>query len=187
MKARFDNRIRINFPFYLVIMLFIIDGCTPEESITTIYDVPEEFQPIIEQFELEAISRGRELDIDNLIIRYDENVLEPYCATCNSKSLDPKMQKIISINPDKCWLNDFAKEALIFHELGHCILGRDHDNALLPNGDPKSMMIENNISIYTPCVYAIGGDNSCNFVFKRDYYISELFDEMTPIPDWAMN
>jgi hypothetical protein len=106
----------------------------------------------------------------------------PYCATCNSKSFDSSIQKIISINPDQCWLNDYAKEALIFHELGHCILGRDHDNGVLPNGDPKRMMIENNIGIYAPCVYAIGGDHSCNFIFKRDYYISELFADETAIP-----
>ncbi len=169
------------------VFLIALISCQEEETFRPVYDVPKEFQSILEQFELEAIARGFDIEIENLIIKYDEGIEEIYCATCNSKSLDPNIQKIILINPDKCWLNDFAKEALIFHELGHCILGRDHDNSLLPNGDPKSMMVENNIIIYSPCVYAIGGNTDCNFTFKRDYYISELFDEETSIPDWAKN
>jgi hypothetical protein len=186
MKSRDFCRIHINALGRLMLLILFLIGCSSEESMPTVYNVPDEFETIVENFKMEAMSRDYDIRIDNLIIRYDATVEEPYCATCNSKSLDPNIQKIISINPDKCWLNDYAKEALIFHELGHCILGRDHDNTLLPNGDPRSMMIENNIGIYSPCVYAIGGDNSCNFIFKRNYYISELFDETTPIPDWAM-
>jgi hypothetical protein len=185
MKTSFRFRIRFTHPAVLIALLLFTDACNSNESVPTVYDVPQEFQSIIDQFQLEAISRGYDIQIDNLIIRYDAEVEAPYCATCNSKSLDASIQKIISINPDQCWLNDYAKEALIFHELGHCILGRDHDNTLLPNGDPKSMMVENNINVYAPCIYALDGDNSCNFIFKRDYYISELFDDDMAIPDWA--
>ena len=183
---KFDLGNRITTGLITGVIIFLL-SCQKEEAFTPIYDVPEAFQSIVEQFELEAKACGLEIEINNLIIKYDESVEYPYCATCNSKSMDHNIQKIILINPDKWWLNDFAKEALIFHELGHCILGRDHDNSLLPNGDPKSMMVENNILVYSPCIYAIGGNNDCNFTFKRDYYISELFDENTVIPEWANN
>jgi len=33
-----------------------------------------------------------------------------------------------------------SKEYLVFHELGHCILGRSHSNDILENGDCKSIM-----------------------------------------------
>lgn len=40
------------------------------------------------------------------------------------------------------WLisSDLTKKALIYHELGHCILRRHHNNALYPDGCPKSIM-----------------------------------------------
>lgn len=34
------------------------------------------------------------------------------------------------------------REELIFHELGHCVLGREHNNSLFSSGCPKSIMNE---------------------------------------------
>ncbi len=80
-----------------------------------------------------------------------------------------------------------GKEALIFHEIGHCILGRSHNNEPLPNGDPKSIMVIENQKLYWPCIYDIDGNGGpdCNNTFKRAYYVDELFDENVQIPDWA--
>lgn len=164
--------------------ILICLGCSKDED-ELIYNVPEEFQPIVEKFLEEASVRGFNYEITNLIITYSDELDIKYCGTCNSNIVNMSTQKIISINTSICWTNDLQKEALVFHELGHCFLGRDHDASLLPNGDPKSMMIEDDISVYSPCVYAFGDTDKCNFVFKREYYLDELFDEKTPIPDWA--
>ena len=166
-------------------LLFLLQGCSKEESQLLIFKVPEDFLPIVEKFEMEAQIHGIDLRIENLIVQYDSMLNEPICATCNSTSTDLSQQKIININPNQCWANDFQLEALIFHELGHCFLGRSHDDSLLPNGDPKSMMASNNILIYSPCVYAFGDTDDCNLVYRRKYYIDELFDVNTPVPDWA--
>ena len=171
------------FLFGLLVIYFT--GCSTQEEPEPVYGVPEEFQPIIETFIEEAALRGFNHQITNLIIRYDDDLDSKYCGQCNSNSMDQNIQKIILINSNKCWSNDFQKEALIFHELGHCFLGRSHDESTLPNDDPKSMMVKDNIDIYSPCIYAIGGTNDCNNIFKRTYYLDELFNEATPIPDWA--
>src|SRR5204863_130538 len=82
-----------------------------------------------------------------LIIQYDSALSLQYCAQSNMISSQNDVQKIISVNARlKCWQNDIQLEALIFHELGHCILGRDHDMSLLPKGYPKSMMYPANIT-----------------------------------------
>lgn len=52
------------------------------------------------------------------------------------------------------------KEALIFHELGHCILNRDHNDALRSDQSPVSIMFRSIFYV-----------NS----FDRAYYIHELF------------
>jgi len=166
-------------------LVLLLSGCSSDDNFEPVYNVPEEFQPIVDTFLAEARARGHEFQINNLIIAYDDELEIRYCGTCNSNSMSNDIQKIISINSRKCWINDAQKEALIFHELGHCFLGREHDDTKLPNGDPKSMMVEDNLSIYSPCVYVFGNNVDCNFTYKRTYYIDELFDENTSIPDWA--
>ena len=161
-------------------------GCSEKEDMPeTVYEVPQEFESIVEQFRLEALSRDYPIETNNLIIEYDSSMESTICGSCNSTSKDLSVQKIISINPNACWINSYQKEALIFHELGHCWLGRLHEEAVLTNGDPKSMMVANNISVYSPCVYSFGDIDDCNFVFKRAYYLDELFDPDVSAPEWA--
>lgn len=168
-----------------IILISLLLGCSKDEF-EPVYNVPEEFQPIVESFLAEAQKRGYSIEISNMIITYADDLDSKVCATCYSNGNSENEQKIISINANQCWANYQQKEVLIFHELGHCILNREHDDSSLPNGDPKSMMIKDNIRVYSPCVYLFGNTVVCDFTFKREYYLDELFDESTPIPDWAI-
>ena len=57
---------------YLACIVFMIFGCASKDDFEAVYDVPEEFEPIVETFIIEAASRGVDLTINNLIIRYDD-------------------------------------------------------------------------------------------------------------------
>ncbi|MBS1575616.1 MAG: hypothetical protein JST09_09970 [Bacteroidetes bacterium] len=171
---------------WLSLVLFML-GCTKGKNKDFVpgYDVPAEFQPVVSGFIHEAALRGDTLVINNLIIKYDSSQSNMYCALCNTLSSDPGIQKLITVNPKiKCYENAQEFEVLFFHELGHCILGRNHDNRLLPNGDPRSIMVEDKRDLYSPCLYPIGGSCQDN-TYKRTYYLDELFDENTAIPQWA--
>ncbi|MCS6832652.1 MAG: hypothetical protein NZ521_03675, partial [Flammeovirgaceae bacterium] len=72
--------------------------------------------------------------------------------------------------------NDTSREVLIFHELGHAILLRFHDNSRLPNGAWKTLMTGTRWSIF---------DFYITEPSRRDYYIDELFNPNTPTPDWG--
>jgi hypothetical protein len=173
------------FPKIPFILILVALGCSHEDEFNPVYDVPEEFQPVVETFIFEASHRGIEIEMNNLIIQYDNKLEEPFCGQCNDASKGKPVQKIISINPDNiCWQNDLELETLIFHELGHCVLGRLHSAEVLPNGDPKSIMVKDNISLYSPCIYAID-EEECNKLIRRNYYLDELFLENAPVPDWA--
>lgn len=172
---------RISFIFCLTVG-FSLAGC--ERGFEPVYLVAEDLQIHVDTFLDEAALRGHEFTITNLIIEYDAELHRSICGICNSLSQSNHIQKVVRINP-KCTITYVEQmEALVFHELGHCVLGRDHNTELLPNGDPKSMMTPGNYDLYAPCVYQIG-DEDCNFTFKRTYYVDELFDESTPVPDWA--
>ena len=43
-------------------------------------------------------------------------------------------------------------------------------------------MYPDDLTLYSPCAYPI--DDSCNQLYKRDYYLDELFDPATPVPGW---
>lgn len=171
--------------FYIFLMILLCFGCSKETDFEPVYDVPEEFQVYVDTFISEAASRGYTYEITNLIVKYDEAVTSPSCGQCNSSARDAFVQKIITINPKlQCWFTDEEKEAFLIHELGHCVLGRLHDNSVLPNGDPKSMMAESRLDVYSVCIYQID-DQECDRRYKRSYYIDELFNESTAVPEWG--
>ena len=168
-----------------LIALLVLVGCDRNDDFKPVYDVPEEIQPLIDSFIHEASIRGITLTINNLIVSYDDNPANAVCGSCNSASPATDIQKIITLKSGApCWIEQLELEALVFHELGHCVLGRLHLNDQLPNGDPKSMMVEDNVGIYAPCLYPIEGE-PCDNSFKRSYYLDELFNENTAVPDWA--
>ena len=170
---------------WLICISALIAGCTKSESFVPVYSVPAEFVAHVNSFQTEAATRGINITLNNLIIEYDSSMPLSDCARANVISADPRIQKKISINPNiVCWNSNLELETLIYHELGHCILGREHLSALLSNGDPKSIMEENNISLYSPCIYPIDGE-PCDQSYKRQYYVDELFNEQTPTPYWA--
>ena len=175
------NMLKKLFIFSTILLL----GCQKNiNNFSPVYDVPDEFKPIIARFIEAAAARGHTLHINNLIIRYDSTLKLPYCAKSNIISAQNDVQKIISISSNtQCWENSVQFETLVFHEMGHCILGRDHDTDKLPNGTPKSIMYPNDITLYTPCIYVLG--DSCNLLYRRIYYLDELFDPVTPVPDWG--
>lgn len=170
---------------WLLAALLFFGGCDRNDGFTPVYNVPEEIQPIIDAFIHEASIRGVNITINNLIVTYDDDPANAVCGSCNSSSPATDIQKIITLKSGApCWIEQLELEALVFHELGHCILGRLHLNDQMPNGDPKSLMVENNVGVYAPCLYAIE-DEPCDNTFKRTYYLDELFNENTAVPDWA--
>ena len=167
-------------------MWLLLLGCDQEPA-PPLFSVDEELSSYVESFYREANERGHYVNETNLIVQFGSLSEDPICSVCNSNDTTSDIQKIITVYEDyMCWYNSYQLEALIFHEMGHCVLGRLHKNDTLPNGDPKSLMIVNSISQYSPCVYQFG-QSRCNFIFKRNYYVDELFDPNTPIPDWALD
>ena len=165
--------------------ILLLAACDRNDDFKPVYDVPADIQPFIDSFIHEASLRGVEITITNLIVTYDDNPSNAVCGSCNSSASVSDIQKIVTLKSGApCWIEPPELEALVFHELGHCVLGRLHLSDQLPNGDPKSLMVENNVGLYAPCLYPIENEPCDNF-FKREYYLDELFNPDTAVPDWA--
>lgn len=183
---KFDTH---SFPLVWFILLWmLLPGCHEKEQ-APIYQVPADIEPYIKTFLAEAKLRGKEIHLNNLILEFGTQGNEDICGECVQVPGKPDHQKrIIISNESICWSDaaPLVREGLIFHELGHCILGRiHHKDAHLSNGDFASLMNTNQVNVYGPCEYDLGGGNACDQSFKRQYYLDELFDENTPVPDWA--
>jgi hypothetical protein len=124
-----------------------------------------EFVELVQLFEKE---QHENVDVD---ISFKKLEL-PTVGLCWQQVQDDFKQGIeIEIDPD-FWFSssDVKKEELLFHELGHCILNRDHDNSRLYYSIPKSVMY--------PYVF--------EWAYKdhRSYYVDELKNPNALLTDY---
>ena len=139
----------------------------PEEEVTmkSYANVDAALWPFFEAFEKEGEARGINVDLSLSLITGDiEEIAEQHVAgQCTYSSNHPNH---VTIDLE-FWENasDLFKEFIIFHELGHCYLARDHREDANANGTCKSLMRS--------------GVEDCrdNYnVNTRDRYIDELFN-----------
>lgn len=152
-------------------------ACRPDPVTPEVLEIPEIIQPYIESFEMEAAKRGLDLNITNLRVEFEGDLNDGTAAgLCTFASASNPTPHIRLDTTSFNWRNnEWHREILVFHELGHCILNRLHKDDYLPNGNIASIMRSTGEQVYGEAMNR----------FKREYYLDELFDAATPIPDWA--
>ncbi len=164
---------KLSFFIFSLFFCLLLSSCgDPHE-----YSVEPAFTNYVQRFESEALKRGKDykLQTEGLIIEFSK-LKNDQAGLCH-------YEKPIRIEIDSVYWKkitnvagaDYMKEDLIFHEMGHGILGRKHLNSTLENGDWKSIM----------CGGTKVDNRSWNINYRRmrrDYYVDELFDESTPAP-----
>ncbi|MEI6555738.1 MAG: hypothetical protein WCL70_09130 [Paludibacter sp.] len=166
------NRKNLVWTVFLVLIFF--NSCKDPHE----YRVDSSFNEYLNRFETEAAARGH-----NFNVKTDGLIIEFATLTNNRVGLT-HFETPIRIEVDKTYWSDVSKksgadmmkEGLIFHELGHGLLGRQHLNTTLENGDWKSIM----------CGGTKVDNRSWNINYhgvRRKYYIDELFDINTTPPD----
>jgi len=154
----------------IVFVLFLLAiACSKDDDAS----IPSEFSGYVKRFVAEGQARGTATNTHDLSVTFvSESDLPGYCG---QGLVDPPRVQIK--NSDNCWnkRSDMDKETLLFHELGHAVLGRLHINDTLPNGDYKSMMFGGNqFNVY-----------NSHTPEKRQYYLDELFNQSTSAPGWS--
>lgn len=125
-----------------------------------LYAEPQ-FKYIIQKFSEEAAIRGVRVDLTNQKITFSDLKFE--IAHCY---YGLQYMKLIRVDRN-AWTNMSMeeKEATLFHELGHCVLGRiSHDDILEKNGCPESIMHRSHTLKH------------CYFK-NRSAYLDELFEQ----------
>lgn len=154
----------------LVIKLFVILGilvsfnsCTKDEGETIFID--SELKPYFDRFAEEGSERGIIVDfVASRIEGYIEDVTQNnVVGQCEQNSIDP--DRLIMDRQFWKIASDQDKEFLVFHELGHCFLGRGHLDTNDMSGNCVSIMHS--------------GSSGCHNIYNastRESYLDELFE-----------
>lgn len=122
--------------------------------------------PYLFAFEAEAAERGIAVDLNTsqITFRIEEIDEEHVAGSCSYYAYHTARDVVI----DQAFFeraNHYFREMVLFHELGHCYLNRNHLEDQFENGVCKSIMRS-------------GQEGGCRDAYRsdtREYYVDELF------------
>lgn len=126
-----------------VLVLLALAACAPKPKEDVIHSDNYVLNEYVRRFNDEAEKRGVKLKYTVSIQLVSESELfegtrvEGIIGLCLPASRLILLNRTYWINNDRI---DNHKERLVFHELGHCELNRRHDERMLSNGIPYSIM-----------------------------------------------
>jgi hypothetical protein len=162
--------------FFLIVFCAVFsEGCKPEAEEITVQQIDEEFIAHVASFKNEAAARGYDVDFSNYNVEVSFGDLDTIQAQGVCDEISSSDDFVVTIDRE-IWqrLSIEQKENLIYHELGHCFLGRPHKTDLMDLGNVCS-------SLMAPggfCIQDLYDDR------WKEYYLDELFDESVTVPEW---
>ena len=160
-----------------ILSLILLSSCDNEDQ--RAYHVESELETYAQRFFTYAKDYGYNFDDKGLIMRFSK--LEGNKAgVCyiNRIPIQIEIDSIYWKGLTESYLADDRKELVVFHEMGHGFLRRDHFNEVLKNNDWKSMM----------CGGELPDGRASNINYRgmrKEYYIKELFTQTSEIPQWS--
>jgi len=155
--------------FTTAVAIVFFFSCSEDELLPAAPSYPDVAQalwPYFQSFEEEAAARGLQIDLANASISGEIDNLDDgnVIGRCqygryinNHVTIDRQFWNRSS---------NLAREMVVFHELGHCFLGRDHREEAFQSGQCQSIMRS--------------GTCCCRDGYSattRSYYVDELFDQ----------
>ena len=152
--------IKLSYVLLLFSAIMVFNSCAKEDLVET----DEDLIPYFELFAEEAALRG-------FVVNYEAERIEGLLQDIPDVSIqgqcfhNEKKPKKVIIDIDY-WdrASKFEKEFIIFHELGHCFLNRDHLDDANVDGSCVSIMHSNP----GVCNFNLNSEN-------REEYLDELF------------
>lgn len=122
-------------------------------------DWPDEVDDYVKSFVAAGISQGYTTDLSMIHIRFSNDLPQGTLGQCN---LDTRIIQI-AVAPFR-YETPAKREWTIWHELGHCILNRMHDQYIV-TGYPVSIMYSDSSA----------AENEYWYWNHREEYVKELF------------
>lgn len=116
----------------ILILSSIVCGCG------RVYEVDPAFEPYVDNFVNLAHKYRGWTQLENLIMEFGDD-RDDIGGRCFEGTFISTPRVVINYDHWKS-LNEYDREVLVFHELGHCILQRGHNGRRGLNGLPISIM-----------------------------------------------
>lgn len=157
-----------------LLTISMLTGCGLQmDSHDAELNIVSEAQSYVTQFEIEGSRlQGTPMKINDLIVIFDQELSgKPILGTCTRSSDTP----VVRLNP-KFWFGTYyygyyvsnsLREALVFHELGHCILNRKHSDVRVNTVDQGFNIQASLMSTYMLSRY--------DYEINHEQYLMELF------------
>lgn len=169
----------------LSIILLILISCGTEQcdTFSKKYEVPKQFEIYVKLFEKEANLHERSLVIDNLIMEFVEDYGsdKDTIGQCTLYMVNDKVLRPPKVTFKKDYWEKASKleqELLVFHELGHCVLFKDHNDDTFFDEHFNSHIPVSIMSSYIMW--------EAYYKYYRETYLQELFSrseyELTTLP-----
>ena len=147
---------------YLLLTLLMLASCGNLPMQQPYYG---QFADLVNKFQQEAKAHGRIVDASHLVVQVKTltaNAAEPgqIIGLCGLYDIGPTVYldpSLVAPGADPTLL-----EHVFYHELGHCLLNREHRGDTMPNGQPLSIMY--------PAAFA-----DIWYLNNRAAYMDELF------------
>lgn len=173
---------------FVIIISFLNIRCSkPAREVSEFY-VNSELSPYFEMFKQEAAKRSHSLNSENIIIDFGDTFSSKTFGRCNTKfkkdesnPLDPIYQATPNVVISKDWWNLFSEDELngsdgeikkielIFHELGHCLLWKEHNSK-------KNKFKQIPESLMYPYLITEQNETFRNFIrTNKETYFDQLF------------
>lgn len=142
------------FSFLAILLCLVLISCDNQPD----FIIDPELQPYFDRFKEEAAARNVVIDFTNPMIEAEivQIVNDGVLGQCVRQE---GKNNLIHIQEDY-WnsdtITDLDREFVIFHELGHCTLGKNHLNNADNDGNCTSIMYDGNSS---QCVLDYNIDN----------------------------
>jgi len=146
--------------FLFILLIIATVSCQSDDPI------PADLQVFLDRFEEEANKRNLSFadQVADTEIHLVEIISGGVLGQCVREEDDPNQIHLDRTYWEDENTTDLQKEFVVFHELGHCILNRDHINTADNNGVCVSVMYNGNSSM-------------CNLSYTEDNR-EELLDEL---------
>lgn len=161
---------------YLICLVVTLAACQKTDD--QVYQVDPELNEYAQRFISYASQYGKNFSETSMILRFAD-LTDDKAGVCYMNRVPICMEF-----DRKNWATysganaDMQKEYLVFHEMGHGLLRRRHENTVLANGDWKSVMCGDELpNNREPAINYRG--------IRHQYYLDELFTETNNKPSWS--
>jgi hypothetical protein len=163
----------------LALTIFALSGCGPAFSVINNAEIDPAFIPYVQTFLFEAEKHGYAVNknlINGISMHFSNEVVLPQLAFCRIYRDNLEIHVLKNKWEDS---NTAARELLIYHELGHCIMGKQHNDA---NIILSSLEHRNDNFGYTGPASIMNSHAipSAWYAGNREQYLTEFFNNIMP-------